>query len=175
MKVLVFDTETTGLPVGKNPSILETEKWPHIIQLSYVVYDTTKHNLKECVDEIIYVPKDINISEESISLHGINHDISKMKGINIKQAINGFNKHLKECDLVIGHNISFDKRMVMVESIRKKMSQFFTVDSVRKPEYCTMKNSVEICKIEAVSKKGDKYFKYPSLTELYKTLFGEVH
>ena len=24
MKVLVFDTETTGLPVGKNPSILET-------------------------------------------------------------------------------------------------------------------------------------------------------
>ena len=103
------------------------------------------------------------------------YDISKMKGINIKRAINDFNKRLKDCDVVIGHNISFDKRMVMVESIRKKMSQFFTVDGVRKPEYCTMKKSVEICKIEAVSKKGDTYFKYPSLTELYKTLFEEVH
>ena len=38
MKVLVFDTETTGLPKGKNPSIYKTELWPHIIQLSYIVY-----------------------------------------------------------------------------------------------------------------------------------------
>ena len=40
MKVLIFDTETTGLPEGKNPSIYETQKWPHIIQLSYIVYDS---------------------------------------------------------------------------------------------------------------------------------------
>ena len=29
-KVIVFDTETTGLPIGRNPSIRETTKWPHI-------------------------------------------------------------------------------------------------------------------------------------------------
>ena len=34
--ILVFDTETTGLPKGKNPSIYKTELWPHIIQLSYL-------------------------------------------------------------------------------------------------------------------------------------------
>ena len=38
MKVLVFDTETTGLPNGRNPSILNTHDWPYIVQLSYIIY-----------------------------------------------------------------------------------------------------------------------------------------
>jgi len=175
MKVLVFDTETSGLPLGRNPSILETEKWPYIVQLSYVVYDTLENKLLVCNDRIIKIPKEVSISEESISLHGITHDISNTKGINLKTAINEFNNYLKDCDLVIGHNISFDKRMIMVESIRQHMRQHFTTSGVRKPEYCTMKNSVDICQIEAVSKKGEKYFKYPNLTELYKKLFSDTH
>ena len=175
MKVLVFDTETSGLPVGRNPSILETEKWPHMVQLSYIVYDTTENKLIHCKDDIIKIPKHVNISEESVSLHVINHDISNVKGIKVKTAINEFNTYLNECELVIGHNISFDKRIIMVESIRQHMRQHFTTAGVRKPEYCTMKNSVDICKIEAVSKKGEKYFKYPNLSELYKKLFDDTH
>ena len=68
MKVLVFDTETSGLPVGRNPSILETEKWPHMVQLSYIVYDTTENKLIHCKDDIIKIPKHVNISEERVYL-----------------------------------------------------------------------------------------------------------
>ena len=32
MKVLVFDTETSGLPTEKNASIYKTNVWPHIVQ-----------------------------------------------------------------------------------------------------------------------------------------------
>ena len=39
MKLLVFDTETTGLPESRTTSILETSKWPHIVQLSWILYD----------------------------------------------------------------------------------------------------------------------------------------
>ena len=53
----------------------------------------------------------------------------------------------------------------MVESIRNYMRQYFTRDGVRKPEFCTMKNGVDICKIEAISRDGEKYFKYPSLSK----------
>jgi len=35
MKILVFDTETTGLP-ERSSSIKETDKWPYIIQISYI-------------------------------------------------------------------------------------------------------------------------------------------
>lgn len=171
MKIIVFDTETTGLPEGNNPSIRETKKWPYMVQLSYIVYDTDYDMLVECIDEIIKIPERITISEESISLHGISKDISRQKGKQIKNVLNEFNKHLLEADIVVGHNISFDKRIIMVESIRNYMRQYFTRNGIRKQEYCTMKNSVELCKIEAISRKGEKYLKYPNLGELYNKLF----
>jgi len=174
MKILVFDTETTGLPEGRNPSIKETKKWPHMVQLSYIVFDTETNSIIECIDEIVKLAPAIKISEESISLHGISRDISNTKGKPIVYILNQFNKHLRDADVVVGHNISFDKRIIMVESIRNYMRQYFTREGVRKPEYCTMKNSVELCKIEAVSRDGEKYFKYPSLSELYKKLFDST-
>ena len=175
MKILVFDTETTGLPVGRNPSIRETKKWPHMIQLSYILYDVRNNTILECVDEIVKIPSHVEISEESISLHGISRDISKQKGDTCINVLNRFNQTLQQADTVIGHNISFDKRIIMVECIRNYMSQYFTRNGIKKPEYCTMKNSVDICKIEAISKDGEKYLKYPSLTELYYHLFRRKH
>ena len=172
MKILVFDTETTGLPEGRNPSIKETKKWPHMIQLSYILYDTVANTILECVDEIVKLDPDVTISEESISLHGISRDISNTKGKSIVYILNQFNKCLKTADKVVGHNVSFDKRIIMVESIRNYMRQYFTRDGVRKTEFCTMKNGVDICKIEAISRDGEKYFKYPNLSELYKKLFN---
>lgn len=172
MKILVFDTETTGLPEGRNPSIKETKKWPHMIQLSYILYDTDTNTILECSDEIVKLAPDVKISEESISLHGISRDISNTKGKSVIYVLNQFNKCLQNADKVVGHNISFDKRIIMVESIRNYMRQYFTRDKVRKPEFCTMKSGVDLCKIEAVSRDGEKYFKYPNLSELYKKLFN---
>ena len=174
MKVLVFDTETTGLPEGRNPSIKETKKWPHMIQLSYILYDTDTNTIIECIEEVVKLASDVSISEESISLHGISRDISNTKGKSIVYILNQFNKCLQKADKVVGHNVSFDKRIIMVESIRNYMRQYFTRDGVRKSEFCTMKNSVDLCKIEAVSHTGEKYWKYPNLSELYKTLFGST-
>ena len=44
MKVLVFDTETTGLPKD-NSNIYRTDMWPHVLQLSYLMYDTEKNKI----------------------------------------------------------------------------------------------------------------------------------
>ena len=43
MLILVFDTETTGLPTERNASIFDNDKWPYIVQLSYIIYDTYKN------------------------------------------------------------------------------------------------------------------------------------
>jgi hypothetical protein len=37
-----------------------------------------------------------------------------------------------------------------------------------------MKNTKDICKIERTFPSGDKYFKYPTLSELYNHLFGNI-
>ena len=74
MKIIVFDTETTGLPkkVVKTPKptpreeeegaqplpyavVQETETiWPHIVQFSYIVYDTTINEILKISDNIIW-------------------------------------------------------------------------------------------------------------------------
>lgn len=175
MKVLIFDTETTGLPEGKNPSIMDTCKWPHIVQISYILYDTEKKEIITCKDEIIKIPDTVKISRESENIHGISELQCKRKGILINEALANFNKNLIECDIVIGHNISFDKRLVMVELIRLGKKQYFSnYGKNKKNEFCTMKNTVNLCKIETTNKDGEKYFKYPTLSELHNTLFKTI-
>lgn len=171
MIVLVFDTETTGLPAERNTSIFETDKWPYIVQLTYLLYDMKNHNVIEMEDLIIKC--EIDIPEEASNIHGITTNISMIKGLEIDKALDLFDSALKRADVVVGHNISFDKRLYMVETIRRKRRQYFTVDKIKKEEYCTMKNGKDLCKIEKISYKGEKYYKYPTLTELYKTLFNK--
>lgn len=171
MIVLVFDTETTGLPAERNTSIFETDKWPYIVQLTYLLYDMKNHNVIEMEDLIIKC--EIDIPEEASNIHGITTNISMIKGLEIDKALDLFDSALKRADVVVGHNISFDKRLYMVETIRRKRRQYFTVDKIKKEEYCTMKNGKNLCKLEKISYKGEKYYKYPTLTELYKTLFNK--
>ena len=95
------------------------------------------------------------------------------KGIDIVSAMDVFDKALRNADLVVGHNISFDKRIYMVEAIRRYRRQYFTVNSIKKPEYCTMKNSTKICRIEKRNMyTNQSYFKYPTLKELHTHLFN---
>ena len=173
MKVLVFDTETTGLPEENNVSILDTFRWPYIVQLSFIYYDSEINDIIEYYDTIIKLPENITIPEDSINIHGITNEAMREKGISIRTALKKFNDILKDCDIVVAHNISFDKRMIMVECIRNKISQYFTRGQDIKPEFCTMKNSKNICKIKMVNFKGEEYFKSPKLSELYTFIFKE--
>ena len=156
MKILVFDTETSGLPLESNTSITETDKWPYILQLSFIVYDDSENKIIQLQNN--YIKQNINISKESTNIHGITRKLLDEKGIDINDAMNVFDIALKNSDIVVGHNISFDKRMYMVEAIRRYRRQYFTINGIKKNEYCTMKNSTKICKIEKVNKKtNEKY------------------
>tara|TARA_B110001450_G_scaffold254809_1_gene280945 strand:- start:21551 stop:22216 length:666 start_codon:yes stop_codon:yes gene_type:complete len=176
MKILVFDTETTGLPT-KGASIYELNKWPYIIQLSYIYYDlsTNKITIK---DNYIKISDSVKIEEESYNIHKISKDILNEKGISIKSALYEFNDYLKLCDLVIGHNISFDKRMIFAESLRNNVDQNFTIykenKKICKPEYCTMRSTTQFCNIERLNKQNKPYLKVPKLTELYQKLFPDA-
>ena len=83
MRVLVFDTETTGLPKSKIISPETLPLWPHIVQFSYVIYDTEVNDIVETSDSIVKINDDVFIPEEVIKIHGITNEISKNNGINI--------------------------------------------------------------------------------------------
>lgn len=173
MKILVFDTETNGLP-EKNASIYDLNKWPHIIQLSYILYDLSNNNAI-IKNNYIKLNPVVSIDASSLEIHGLNHEFLNKNGIHIIPVLKEFNEYLDKCDLVVGHNISFDKRLIFVECLRHKIDQNFTKfvnnQKICKPEYCTMKNSTQFCEIIKLSKTNKTYIKQPKLIELYSKLF----
>lgn len=173
MKVLVFDTETTGLPKTFKTTIFETDNWPYIVQLSWILYDTKTHTLLNCQDHLILCP--IEIPPESTKIHGIKNSYTKRKGVTIDYAMDLFHADVHLSDMIVAHNVSFDKSMCMVECIRlKRPHPFIDLDKgITKPMYCTMMESKSFCNLIRPYKYNDgTYVKFPKLTELHDALFG---
>lgn len=184
MRVLVFDTETTGLPKTKiiNPDALHL--WPHIVQFSYLIYDTELNDVVVVRDNIVKVGAGINIPEESTAIHGITNQMSQTDGISLSKIFRSFFRDLKTADRLVGHNISFDVNLVIVELLRmiydappnseagvstnkKNLHQIANFKNI----YCTLQESIDLCAIKAVTKLGKEYNKFPKLIELHQKLF----
>ena len=168
MKVLVFDTETSGLPKERNPSIYDTDKWPHVMQVSYVIYNTETGEIDEKYDAYIKLNTWVIVDPVSEGIHGITREIMDTKGVPIQEALVRVRDALGKVDICVGHNVSFDKRFIIVEGIRNSIRMNFPAD------YCTMKNGKEICKIDFTFSNGEKGFKFPKLMELYEHLFPGI-
>jgi DNA polymerase III epsilon subunit-like protein len=171
MLVLVFDTETTGLPKERDASIYDTEKWPHIVQISWILYNTETRTHEDIVDLLVQSP--VAPSAQSEKIHGISHKQCLRKGVKIDIALHRFDKVLSWADVIVGHNVSFDKRMVIVEGIRIGHKLCFNTEGGNIQEHCTMRNNVKFCKIERTGKNNNKYLKFPQLIELYNCLFND--
>jgi len=168
MKVLVFDTETSGLPKERNPSIYDTDKWPHVMQVSYIIYNTETGEIDEKYDAYIKLNTWVIVDPVSEGIHGITREIMDTKGVPIQEALVRVRDALGKVDICVGHNVSFDKRFMIVEGIRTSIRMNFPAD------YCTMKNGKQICKIDFTFSNGEKGFKFPKLMELYEHLFPGI-
>lgn len=186
MKIMVFDTETTGLPKTNIISPDTLDQWPSIVQFSYILFDLSYNEIVRTKDNIIKVPKDILIPEESSKIHGITNQISSKKGIPIARVLKEFFYYAREVDLIVGHNIQFDINMVKVELLRLIYNKSVSERELKNCKYnlhylshqantyCTVKEGVNICSIKAVDKFGKEYFKYPKLVELHQKLFNTI-
>lgn len=174
MLVLVFDTETTGLPknMKATPNITNIDDWPYLVQLSYILYDTYAKRVVVVHDHIIQVPSNVHITEDSTRIHGITNEMSKNFGMKVEEVILVFMEHFRQADLVVAHNVEFDKKIIMSELIRMQENNWSNELSISRKYYCTMQESIELCNITAYTKKDKKeYIKFPSLLELCNHLF----
>jgi DNA polymerase III epsilon subunit-like protein len=189
MKLLVFDTETSGLPKSRFISPDTLDKWPHIVQFSYIIFDTETNELIEIKNNVVKIPESFIISPESINIHHITNEISSKIGLEIEDIIEEFFYYfMNSCDKLIGHNISFDINMLKVELLRiiyynnsaltQKKIKLFKSYLHYLTNYtsicCTLKDSIDLCNIIVMDKYGKPYKKYPKLVELHEKLFNIV-
>lgn len=165
-KYIFFDTECNGLPRNKNLSISATSNWPRMIQLAWLVTDEQGSILKS-QSHIIY-PQGFIITDEVEELTGITTSRAKSEGNNLRTVLNEFMDDLVDAELVIGHNIDFDKHVLGCELYREGLDydELFNKESV-----CTMQRSTNFC---AIPNPNSYYggYKWPKLEELYQKLFN---
>ena len=175
MNILIFDTETTGLP-EKDATVFQHNKWPYIVQLSYVLYNLASNDFKYRND-YIKIDDNIVMNEKSFEIHKLSKEFLNANGIPITDALKWFNHYLDSADIIVGHNLSFDKKIVLVECFRNKIPQRFSYNinntKHKKAEFCTMKNGKHICNIVRYDKLNRRYLKTPSLKELFTHLFPD--
>jgi DNA polymerase III epsilon subunit-like protein len=181
---MVFDTETTGLP-PRNAEIIKTVSWPHIVQFSYIIYDTDKKCIINIEDSIVKVSNDVNISAESTLIHGITREITQSNGIELHYILDTFMKDVQDIDMFVCHNIDFDINMVLVELTRMSnqhdtnenelYNQYKSkIENIKQDiGFCTMKRTTNMCNLKRKGRYGKEYNKYPSLIELHQYIFKE--
>ena len=91
------------------------------------------------------------------------------EGIDIDEVFNSLESDIKRVDLVVAHNIDFDRHIVLSELSRYHFDDLFKVVSEINT-YCTCRKGVDITKIKP---RGWKMYKIPRLSELYEHLFDE--
>lgn len=167
MSIIVFDTETTGLPrnYGKDPCS-ESGNWPDLVSISWIVYRSDGSIHKK--SSHIVRPDGWTIPQESTNVHGISHAYALAHGSDLQGVLSLFRRDLTTCRRLVAHNMNFDSNV-----LRNAFYWRLGVDPgsiLNIPLFCTMARSTAELKLS--SKNGGKGFKWPGLDELYRATFG---
>jgi DNA polymerase III epsilon subunit-like protein len=163
MKVLVFDTETTGLPnEWKISAERQPNNWPHIVSIAWMVLDTDTNKI---ITQKSYIIKPINwtIPQEATAIHGIRHSFADSYGAGLDDVIREFFE--TPCDMYVAHNMNFDENVVMNAVYWDLKGELYRF---HKPTMCSMKISAPMCRLRFNSGGG---LKPPKLSELYEHVF----
>ena len=163
MKVLIFDTETTGLPVDwKIPAQRQPHNWPHVVSIAWMVLDSETNKI-ESQKSYIIKPIGWTVPEESTAIHGIRHSFAESYGAPLGEVIREFFE--TGCDMYVAHNMNFDENVIMNAVYWDLNGDVYRFQS---PTKCSMKLSASMCRIPFKSGGGNKP---PKLSELYEHVF----
>jgi len=172
----------------------DASKWPHAVQFCYILYDNVTHKAK-IVNEILKLPEGVQMSAESEAVHKISLEKSQGQTKRVINPVTGetmmtynpeiheileeFMKDFERADVIVAHNLRFDRNMLLAEMDRLRKREGFEQFEeyiqnlyANKKEFCTANFGADVCQIEATNKAGKKYYKMPKLNYLYTHLFG---
>jgi DNA polymerase-3 subunit epsilon len=152
MTILVFDTETTGLPKRELP--LSDESQPRILSLAAILCDN-EGNITESMDTLIHHPG-LEIPEFITKINGITQEQCESTGIPIAEALAKYNDMKSRSHTRVAHNLSFDKQMIARETLALGLEH----ESYAGESFCTVK----MCKTIGLPGK---------LMDAYRALFDK--
>jgi len=176
MLVLFFDTETNGLPKVKNAPAEKVDNFPRIVQIAGEVWefstDTGATPKKLSTHSFIVKPDPaLEWDTGSFAIHTISKERALTEGTDSKEVFELFHALVFKCDIIVAHNLAFDKPVLQAEFIRHNLDV-----TVWCPiEYCTCINTKELLKLPGRYPKPWDLYKMPKLVELYCFLYSPIN
>lgn len=152
-RVIVFDTETTGLD----------EYYDYILSLSWQILDEHLNTIDEHT-RYFKNPLSERKCLEAIEINGLtNERLQKLGTTDKREALLEFKSAFDQCGLVVAHNANFDYRFMCSEYRREHIDNSFLLNPTW---FDTMTEMTNYCKIYA----GPRRYKWPRLSELTEHL-----
>ena len=148
MNIVIFDTETTGLPLPKTAPL---DKQPRIIELGAVVVN--KEGVVRELSQLL--DPGVEISAEITKITGITNDQLKGKPT-FKEFLPELKAFFTDTQVLIAHNAPFDRKMLELDLERVECTDFPWPEQV----VCT------------VQEYQPQFGKRPKLLELYERVMG---
>lgn len=159
---LVFDTETNGLPVTHAARYTELSNWPRVTQLSWGVYNDWGERMFGETSTV--KPDGWTVPTTPFFVdNNMSTERCEQEGKPFKQIMDRFLNAWGKCDVVVAHNLSYDRPVIMAEMVR------YGLKFPKKLEgFCTKLASEPILKLPGFKGK----YKWPTLTEAHEYFFG---
>lgn len=168
MRVLVFDTETTGFLRPNLP--LDDHAQPHCVQLGAKMIDLATKNVFSVVN-LTSKPDGWVIPFHASEVHGITMERAMRTGISETMVGCVLKSLMSEADLIVGHNLKYDMGIAEVLFARSGLGDLPVVGT-----FCTMEKCTDIVRCpptERMLRAGRRGYKQPKLIEAYRHFFGE--
>lgn len=118
-KVLIFDTETTGLPKKRSDDHPEQ---PWVIQLGAVFFDLASDRFEHTINTLVIPPPNAEINPEVFAgaekVHGISLDMIYANGRSSQSVYRELRDLASEADIVAAYNFDFDSKLIRYSSYR---------------------------------------------------------
>ena len=170
MRILFFDTETNGLPKKFRAPPHDVANWPIILSIAWQLWDTTEWVLLDQQEKLIKPDESVVWDSSAEAIHKISRLKASTEGLPGVEVFPMFQTILRDCDVIVAHNISFDKSVLFAEMLR--IDPRSRLDWWPRLEYCTCQNTTAVCKLPNARPRPDDPYKLPKLLELYTYLFG---
>ncbi len=116
--VVIFDTETTGLPKTRGRPYNDLDNWPRIVEIAWQIFGKTE------IKSYLIRPNGFTIPAEASAIHGITTEQASGEGVDIKEALTLFLADVRACGTIVAHNLKgFDLPVVRAEMLRAGLSQ----------------------------------------------------
>lgn len=172
--ILIYDTETTGLPNFKSPS--DADDQPHIVQFAAILVDPVTRIERASID-LIVKPDGWTIPDEVAAIHGITNEIAESCGVSERLVADLFLGLRAKATVEVAHNIGFDRRIMRIACLRHLAMTREEIEATEAGKvFCTMKESTDLVNMPPTPKMLAAGFtkpKPPKLSECVMHFFGE--